>query len=266
MWPSILSGQTWSVGFKLVSELLCPQITKEATHGWLKHKESWVDFLPFTHTHTHTHARTQTHTLLASSLWLLHHNFKGIHWEWARITVGRPLQQSRNASQHYQDYLPVKARRTQLSFSELIFALVSSWGMCYTERRKINFIFWKKTGFILTWCLSLQFLFHLSEFSSLFLQRFLQICTTQLKDTKYWWDSNLKKHFCCCGWKLRWFYLPCSYRGCVQWRLPVTGWHSSLHLSICPSVVQQQAPSLHCTYTGAVPKHADLFCYQQKSE
>lgn len=36
-----------------------------------------------------------------------------------------------------------------------------------------------------TWCLALQFLFHLSEFGRLLLQRFLQICTAQLKEPDF---------------------------------------------------------------------------------
>lgn len=40
------------------------------------------------------------------------------------------------------------------------------------------------TRCFLTWHFSLQFLFHLSKFSGLLLQRFLQICTAQLKGTR----------------------------------------------------------------------------------
>ena len=198
-----LSGQIWSVGFKLFSELLCPQITKEATHGWLKHKESWVYSLPFTHTHKmHTQPcmHTNTHTLLASPPWLLHRNFKGIIGEWARITVGRPLQQSRNAPLHYQDYLPVKARRTQLSFSELIFALVSSWGMCDTEWRKKTLFFERRQGSSWPGAFPSSFSFiSLSlavSFSSGFFRSALLNWKTQNSLVRLW---NLKRHFCCLG-------------------------------------------------------------------
>lgn len=41
------------------------------------------------------------------------------------------------------------------------------------------------TVFVITWCSTLQFLFHLFEFSSLFLKRFLQICAAQLEERTY---------------------------------------------------------------------------------
>lgn len=44
----------------------------------------------------------------------------------------------------------------------------------------------------ITWWLPLKFLFHLSEFSGLFLQRFLQICAAQLKEADFSWTIETK--------------------------------------------------------------------------
>ena len=86
---------------------LCPQITKDATHCWLKVWESWVTSLPPTHTHTQTnnHSHCQHPPCDYFSV-TLEESF-GLSW----VTVGRPLQQSRNVSLHCQDYLPVEAKR-----------------------------------------------------------------------------------------------------------------------------------------------------------
>lgn len=93
----------------------CPQITKERIHCPLNRKESRVNSLP------HTYA----HTLSASTQQLFCCDWRRIIWV-SQVTIGRPLQQDRNSPLHCQDYLPVKARSTQLSISRLLFALVSS--------------------------------------------------------------------------------------------------------------------------------------------
>ena len=178
---------------------------KQLMADWSTKRVGCTPCLLHTHTHTHTmHTQpcmhTNTHTLLASPLWLLHRNFKGIIGEWARITVGRPLQQSRNAPLHYQDYLPVKARRTQLSFSELIFALVSSWGMRDTEWRKKTLFFERRQGSSWPGAFPSSFSFiSLSlavSFSRGFFRSALLNWKTQNSLVRLW---NLKRHFCCLG-------------------------------------------------------------------
>lgn len=177
----------------------------QRSNSWLTEAQRELGVLLAFYTHTHKmHTQpcmhTNTHTLLASPLWLLHRNFKGIIGEWARITVGRPLQQSRNAPLHYQDYLPVKARRTQLSFSELIFALVSSWGMCDTEWRKKTLFFERRQGSSWPGAFPSSFSFiSLSlavSFSSGFFRSALLNWKTQNSLVRLW---NLKRHFCCLG-------------------------------------------------------------------
>ena len=104
---------------------------KQLTADWIAKRAGWTPCLLHTYTHTYTQ---HTHCLLHPS------NYSAVtvaeYFGSTQVTVGRPLQQSRNTPLHHQDYLPIKARRTQLSFSKLVFALVSSLGKMWTEHEK----------------------------------------------------------------------------------------------------------------------------------
>lgn len=99
--------------------------------------KSWVNFIAFVLVHNRPLACSVGFGTLSSPMYLWETNL-GV----SQMTVGRPLQQSRNSPLHYQDYLPLKTRRTQTLIQKARIRLGIIIGQDTRQNIIMEFIWW----------------------------------------------------------------------------------------------------------------------------